>query len=62
MRRKAIFFYSYANLTATVAAKHIHSDAHGGQIIFDIDAAPQNPDGSYTWNIIPSGPFRRRIL
>jgi len=38
-----------------VAAKHIHSDAHGGQIIFDIDAATPNPDGSYTWNIIGVG-------
>ena len=51
----AILFYSYANLNSTVSAKHIHSDAHGGQIIFDIDVATPNPDGSYTWNIVGVG-------
>jgi hypothetical protein len=52
---QAILVYSYANLNSTVSAKHIHSDAHGGQIIFDIDTAPTNPDGSHTWNIVAVG-------
>ncbi|MEO5741087.1 MAG: DUF1800 family protein, partial [Vicinamibacterales bacterium] len=52
---QAVLIYSYANLTAAVSAKHIHSDAHGGQIVFDIDTAIPNADGSYTWTIVAAG-------
>ena len=52
---QAVLAYTYANLNTGVSAKHIHSDAHGGQIVFDIDTAIVNPDGSYTWTIAPVG-------
>jgi uncharacterized protein (DUF1800 family) len=52
--------FTYANLTTAVAGKHVHSQAHGGLIIFDIDDAPQNPDGSYTWEIGPVGPLSKQ--
>ncbi|HET6406628.1 MAG TPA: DUF1800 family protein, partial [Chthoniobacteraceae bacterium] len=61
---QAIFSYTYGNLTTPVTQKHIHSDAfdnHGaGEIIFDIDVATPNPDGSYTWDLSPTGTFTTR--
>ena len=48
---QAVLAFTYSNLTTPVVAKHIHSDAHGGEIIFDIDTAVQSPDGSYAWPI-----------
>ena len=29
---QAVLIYNYSNLTTPVVAKHIHSDAHGGEI------------------------------
>jgi uncharacterized protein (DUF1800 family) len=52
---QAILRYTYANLSTPVSAAHIHSDAHGGAIIFDIDDATPNADGSYTWEIMGAG-------
>jgi uncharacterized protein (DUF1800 family) len=52
---QAILRYSYANLSTPVSGAHIHSDAHGGAIIFDIDDATPNADGSYTWEIMGVG-------
>jgi uncharacterized protein (DUF1800 family) len=61
---EAIFSYTYANLTTPVNGKHIHSDAFDthpqGEIIFDIDDATPNPDGSYTWDLSPTGTFTTR--
>lgn len=54
-KTQAILSFSYSNLTTPVTAKHIHSDAHGGAIIFDIDDFQPNLDGSYTWDIVPAG-------
>jgi uncharacterized protein (DUF1800 family) len=58
---QAILKYNYAGLTTPVTAKHIHSDAFGshpqGEIIFDIDVATPQPDGSYVWSIAPTGTF-----
>jgi hypothetical protein len=61
---QAIFSYNYANLTTPVTQKHIHSDAFDshvqGEIIFDIDVATPNADGSYTWDLSPTGTFTTR--
>ena len=49
--------FTYANLTTNLAAsgRHIHAANHGGNIVFDIDTAIPNADGSYTWVIAPVG-------
>ena len=47
----AKLFFTYRNLTTGVTAKHLHSSADGGQIVYDIDDFSPGPDGSYTWNI-----------
>jgi uncharacterized protein (DUF1800 family) len=52
---QAILRFSYANLSTPVTAAHIHSDAHGGAIIFDIDDATPTADGSYIWEIMGAG-------
>jgi uncharacterized protein (DUF1800 family) len=52
---QAVLRFSYANLTAPKTGAHIHSSAHGGAIIFDIDTAEQENDGSYVWDIVPAG-------
>jgi len=54
----AILKYSYTNLTSPENDKHIHSDPyliHPSQIIFDIDEAEPEADGSYRWDIVPVG-------
>ncbi|HMP81782.1 MAG TPA: DUF1800 family protein, partial [Verrucomicrobiota bacterium] len=56
----AVLKYSHTELSSPVTAKHIHSDLYKnknnqGQIIFDIDAAAPQPDGSYVWTIEPVG-------
>lgn len=48
---QAVLSFTYSNLTGGVTSKHIHSDAHGGEIIFDIDDFTPAADGSYTWPI-----------
>ncbi|HMJ91366.1 MAG TPA: DUF1800 family protein, partial [Candidatus Acidoferrum sp.] len=58
----AVLRYSHAGLSAPVTAKHIHADTYlgkngQGQIVFDIDTATQEADGSYIWNLEPSGPL-----
>jgi uncharacterized protein (DUF1800 family) len=52
---QAVLRFSYANLTAPKTGAHIHSSAHGGAIIFDIDTAEQEGDGSYVWDIVAAG-------
>ncbi len=52
---QAVLAFSYANLTSVVTSKHIHSDANGGQIIFDIDDVTPQQDGSYVWDIVAVG-------
>jgi uncharacterized protein (DUF1800 family) len=59
---RAVLRYSYSGLSAPVTAKHIHADTYlgknaQGQIIFDIDTATPETDGSYIWDIVPSGPL-----
>jgi hypothetical protein len=59
---QAVLRYSQSGLSSAVTAKHIHADTYlgknsQGQIIFDIDAATPEADGSYVWNITASGPL-----
>lgn len=59
---QAVLRFSYSGLSAPVTAKHIHADTYmgkngQGQIIFDIDTATAEGDGSYVWNLEPSGPL-----
>ncbi|HEV2210040.1 MAG TPA: DUF1800 family protein [Verrucomicrobiae bacterium] len=55
---QAVLNFHYSGLTAPVTGRHIHSDtylSHASQIMFDIDTATQQPDGSYVWQIGPVG-------
>ena len=57
---QAVLRYNYGGLSTPVTAKHIHADTYlgknsQGQIIFDIDTATPELDGSYVWTIAPSG-------
>jgi hypothetical protein len=55
---QAVLKFSYSGLTSAKTGEHIHCDAYlnnPSQIMFDIDATPQQPDGSYVWNIGPVG-------
>ena len=51
---KAILRASYSGLTSPKTGEHIHCDAYlsnPSQIMFDVDAATPQPDGSFVWNI-----------
>jgi uncharacterized protein (DUF1800 family) len=56
---QAILKFNYSGLSAPETSEHIHGDSYNGsaqgQILFDIDTAGPQPDGSYVWNIIPVG-------
>jgi uncharacterized protein (DUF1800 family) len=55
---QAILKFSYSGLTSPKTAEHIHSDAYlnnPSQIIFDIDTAQHQADGSYIWPIVSMG-------
>jgi uncharacterized protein (DUF1800 family) len=54
---QAILKFAYSGLSSTVTAKHIHSDNYlnvPSEIIFDLDTATPQPDGSYVWPIAPT--------
>ena len=52
---EATLRFVYANLTAPKTGAHIHSSAHGGAIIYDIDTSTPQADGSYLWTFVPAG-------
>jgi hypothetical protein len=55
---QAILRANYSGLSAPKTGEHIHCDPylnHPSQIMFDVDAATPQPDGSYVWNIGPVG-------
>lgn len=59
---QAVLRFSYGGLSAPVTGMHIHADTYKGkngqgQIVFDIDDAIPEVDGSYIWVIEPSGPL-----
>jgi uncharacterized protein (DUF1800 family) len=54
----AIFSFQYSNLTGPITGMHIHGPADpgtSGGILFDVDAATPQPDGTYIWVITPVG-------
>jgi hypothetical protein len=54
----AILNFQYSNLSTPVTGEHIHGPADPGQsagILFDIDTASPNQDGSRTWTFVPVG-------
>lgn len=55
---QAVLRFSYANMTSNNVGSHIHGPADPGQlgqIIFDIDMATPQADGSYLWTFVQSG-------
>ena len=55
---QAVLSYQASGFSTPVTAKHIHSDQYlnqPSQIIFDIDDAPPQADGSFVWNIEAAG-------
>ena len=57
---QGILNFSASGLSSPVTGEHIHCDAYlnnPSQIIFDIDTAPAQPDGSRVWTIVPVGTF-----
>jgi uncharacterized protein (DUF1800 family) len=53
--QSAIINFSYSNLSGPVTGMHIH--AADGTILFDIDDATPQPDGSLIWVFVPVGSF-----
>jgi len=54
----AVISFSYSNLTSAVTGTHVHGPADPGQsagILFDIDTAIAQPDGTYLWTFAPTG-------
>lgn len=54
----AVIRFSYSNLTTPYTATHLHGPADpgtNGAILFDLDDAPRQADGSYVWTFAPSG-------
>jgi uncharacterized protein (DUF1800 family) len=54
----AVLRYTFTNLTTPVNGAHIHGPAdpgQSGQILFDIDEAAPEADGSLVWDIVPVG-------
>jgi hypothetical protein len=54
-KTQAVLAYGYANLSSPETSKHVHSGTHGGAIMFDIDDATPQADGSYLWPIAAAG-------
>jgi uncharacterized protein (DUF1800 family) len=53
--KSAVISYTYSNLTGPITGMHVH--ASDGSILFDIDAATPQPDGSLIWVFVPVGNF-----
>jgi uncharacterized protein (DUF1800 family) len=54
----AVLRFTYTNLTTPVTGAHTHGPADpgtNGQILFDIDDATPQADGSYVWTFVPVG-------
>jgi uncharacterized protein (DUF1800 family) len=51
----AIFSFQFSNLTGPITSMHIH--AADGTILFDIDDANPQPDGTYIWVFTPVGSY-----
>jgi uncharacterized protein (TIGR03437 family) len=56
--KSATVTFNYANLTTPMTSAHIHGPADPGQngnILFDLDDAPKQADGSMTWTFAQVG-------
>lgn len=56
--QSAIFSFSYSNLSSPITSMHIHGPANQGEsagVLFDIDDAMAQPDGTYIWVFTPVG-------
>src|SRR5581483_6023648 len=56
--KSAVIKSSYANLTTPETSAHIHGPADPGAtgpVLFDLDDAPKQADGSYLWNFTNVG-------
>src|SRR5438067_394914 len=53
--KSAVISYTYSNLTGPITGMHVHGA--DGTILFDIDAATPQPDGSLIWVFVPVGSF-----
>lgn len=53
--KSAVISYTYSNLTGPITGMHVH--ASDGSILFDIDAATPQPDGSLIWVFSQVGNF-----
>jgi uncharacterized protein (DUF1800 family) len=51
----AVLNFSFSNLTGPVTGMHVHGP--NGEILFDIDDATPQADGSYLWVFAPVGSF-----
>src|SRR6185295_2185478 len=56
-KSRGAFRMSYGNLSGPLSGAHVH--APDGSIVFDIDTAPVQPDGSRSWTIADAGPWAR---
>lgn len=55
---QAVLSFSFSGLTGPVTGRHIHSDPYltsPSQIVFDIDEATPQADGTYVWTFAPVG-------
>jgi uncharacterized protein (DUF1800 family) len=51
--KSAVLAFTYSNLTGPITSMHIH--AADGTILFDIDEATPQPDGTLIWVFVPVG-------
>jgi len=54
-QRSAILAFSYSNLSGPITGMHVH--AADGTILFDVDAATPQPDGTIIWVFTQVGNF-----
>jgi len=55
---QAVLRFNYSGLSSPKTAMHIHVDSYLGKnsqglIVFDVDAATPQPDGSFIWDLAP---------
>jgi uncharacterized protein (DUF1800 family) len=53
--KSAVIAYTYSNLTGPITGLHVH--AADGSILFDVDSATPQPDGTLIWVFVPVGSF-----
>jgi uncharacterized protein (DUF1800 family) len=53
--KSAVVNFSYSNLSGPITSMHIHTA--DGTILFDLDDAEPQPDGSLIWVFVPVGSF-----